>query len=423
MSSITTHRQRLLTGAFALVLALGTATPSLADDLGDDVTGHETASIAADEEESELLPQLPMDDGHLAYDATVTYFSPWDRVSFDIPQLHVDYANDAGNIERVWGDTALDTMQAIVGCANLHSVSDKYCTAGDTVIIATADGYWDALAASGLVGVSDGVLVITPKDRLCDQARAVISSINPGRAVLVGGPNSLSDAVFDQVKAMVDNTVRVSGQDAQGTAIAIYNSVKEHSLGRIVNMTRTGSWGETAIIASSTGYWDALSVSPAAYSNSAPIFLTTDAKVLSQDTLNSLKHGKFSKAIIVGGNMSVDESVESQLWSIGVEPRRIAGNNAIETSGLIAAWEVAECGFNYDSSTGIAIATSNGYWDALSVGPVCGNALCPLVLSEPGDYRAIQAVNSGVRYVRIAGGPSSVPDETVQWILNNVSVL
>ena len=99
---------------------------------------------------------------------------------------------------RIWGETALDTMQAVVGVQKETAFADKR---DGTVIIATSDGYWDALTGAALCGQQSSVLVLvsttdgyTAFDAVYDPAQVIEGHVFGGRA-------AVSDASLEYFKA------------------------------------------------------------------------------------------------------------------------------------------------------------------------------------------------------------------------------
>lgn len=308
---------------------------------------------------------------------------------------------------RLSGKDAYGTMQQVVRAAGIFPDGS-----GGTVIVATGDGYWDALSATGLAGRYGAPILITPRGRLAAETRDEIARIRPSRILVMGGRGAVADTVLDQLGELCPDVSRVAGADAAETAVAIY---------------RTGKgWSKTAIVATSDGYWDALSIAPYAYARSAPIFLTKgaprgDDRVLGDSTLEALRSGAFTEVVIVGGSAAVSTRVEAQLREIGADPLRIRGKDALETSAAIATWEL-EQGLSAD---GMGVATAGGYWDALTGTSLCGRLSSVIVLSSPGRHVAIDAVlgahRDSMRVGYVFGGMSAVPRSTWDHLVGTAS--
>lgn len=308
--------------------------------------------------------------------------------------------------DRLWGDSALDTMVAIVSADDVFTAANV-----DTVVVASADGYKDALAATGLAGRKHAPVLITPKSRLAEQTKDQLSRLKPRTVIVAGGPLAVSDAVLGQIRAALpeSDVYRVYGQNAVETSVALW---------------RAGdTWGTTAVIATSNSYKDALSIAPYAYAKGAPIFLANPSKieskrVLSSEVLSALARGGFTRVVIVGGTSavaaSVDASVQSHLATGGAgacEVVRLSGVDALETSRLIGQFELAE-GMGL---THMTVATTTSYKDALCGASLAGAQNSVLVLaSRQGGYTAFDALakRTMIAHGHVLGGPLAISEES-----------
>ena len=319
-------------------------------------------------------------------------------------------SQSAGGVDRLFGQGALDTMKAVVD-AGFSSGSDV----GGTVVLATGAGYWDALTASGVAGLADAPVLLTSLDggSLSQQTRDVLARLKPKTIVVCGGVLAVPDAVVDAACEAAGGTprvVRCAGQTATGTACEIYKK----------GASATGGWyGTTAIIATNDGYWDALAAAPYAYRTHSPIFLAEGHDRLSEETVRTMVDGGIKDAIIVGGALAVTPAVESQLEAAGIHVEtRLAGDNAVLTSAEIAKYDIA----HESGITGACVATTDGYWDALTGAALCGRAGDVLVLANDGDRRAIDEVApklvSTYSWNIVFGGEMAVSEETRTYFEN-----
>lgn len=336
-----------------------------------------------------------------------------------ISPYYIDYPVDYQSHVRLWGEDAFGTMQACLREAPYNW--GKSAGYHPDMILATSDGYWDALAAAGLAGLNYCPVVVTPKDSLDAHTRAEIIAMDIERVTIVGGPNSVQESVADEVRSLGVEVDRVYGQDAAGTANAIYEAGKGFS-----RLYYPLAWSDTAIIATSSGYWDALSIASYSGAKHAPIFLTNSDKVLAPETLDILSSGGFSRAIIVGGPLSVSGAVHDQLNGIGLPYERLEGETAIDTSAKTVAWCHGE-GLTGGLRGRFFVATTQGYWDALCGSPwaACEDAPLVLVDSEGEHLEAVDALlslseNEDPTCV-VLGGEMSVSAEAMQKILDKLA--
>lgn len=279
-------------------------------------------------------------------------------------------ADDPGSsitFKRLAGTDRYKTMAAILQ-AGFGKGSAK------TVIVATGENYPDALAASSLAGLYNAPIVLTPKASLVAEAKSEITRLGASKAIIIGSTSAVSSSVESSLKKMGLNTERVMGSNRVETAVKIYEKGKKAQ----------GGWGDTAIIASSQGFADALSISSYAYAKKYPIFLADGAKNLSSDVTSALKAGGFKKIIIVGSDAAVSSKVEGQLAKIGVSAsniKRLGGTDRFSTSLQIAKYALAN-GMKADQ---LAVATGTNFPDALAGAALCGKNRSVILLVADND--------------------------------------
>ena len=289
---------------------------------------------------------------------------------------------------RLQGANAYGTMEQIV---------NKGWASSDVVVIATFDGYWDALAASSLAGAYDAPVLLTSGTQLSAQTKALIQKLGATKAYIVGGPAAVSNVVAGQIADALSGSKsveRVSGSNAVQTAQAV--------------AAKVGAKSDTCLIATSNGYWDALAAGPYAYAKQAPIFLAKADGTLDAQTLVAIQKGGYSKAVIVGGGAAVDASAEAALAKAGVKDvSRQAGANAYATSQRFATWAMKQ-GL---SANQMGVATADGYWDALTGAALCGKNGSVLVLADAMNTTALdvaKANKSSIKQAYVFGGASAV---------------
>ena len=311
---------------------------------------------------------------------------------------------------RLWGNDAYGTMSSIVGSA----FDSGSC---DTVVLATFDGYWDALTASGYAGFHNCPVLMTGTDSLNAITKSEIARLGASRVVIAGGTAAVSTNVENQVRAIkgVKTVERAKGADAAGTARAMYELAKKNG----------NAWGDTAFVATAGGYWDALAASPLSYQFHYPIFLANvkaegNSAKLDAETIKTIKNGGFKTIVICGGNAAVSRQVEKQLSGIGLPTSSVvrkSGATAAETSAALAS-----CGVSKGmSSKGIAVATIDGYWDALSGAAFCGVQNTPLVLVNDGNRGAVNSFikpnASKLQIGVVFGGTAAVSDSVYRSLI------
>jgi minor extracellular protease Epr len=175
--------------------------------------------------------------------------------------------------------------------------------------------------------------------------------------------NSGRDSIYGfgvvQYSEKINNVLRVSGQNRFEVAANIANR----------------GWPETSetiILANYLAFADALSASPLAFRENAPILLTQKEK-LPEVTKEQILRLKPKNVIIVGGPGSISESVIAHLQMLDIiNIKRINGKDRFEVSTNIAK----ELG----NPAKVIIVNGHIFADALSIAPYAARMGYPILL-------------------------------------------
>jgi putative cell wall-binding protein len=289
--------------------------------------------------------------------------------------------------------------------ATAVTLSRSTFASADTVVLARADGYADALAGSPLAAELGAPILLTSADRLADAAAEEIDRLGATRVVLLGGEAALSSDVAAQAAARPGVTAvdRVSGHNRFATAAAVAERV-------------TAAAAETSTVYivegldpdPSRGWPDAVSVAGlAGFEGRAVLLVTTEE--LPDDTVAAIRGIGARRAVVVGGPQAVSDGVLAELGALGLEVERVAGNDRYETSVAVAQRSVA-AGM---SASRTLVATGLDFPDALAAGPVAATVGGPVVLAAGTDLGATPAVTAYIERnagrferIRLIGGPA-----------------
>lgn len=305
------------------------------------------------------------------------------------------------NVQRVAGDTRYDTMSELISNVGGWSASDK-------VILASGANYPDALSASALAGAYDAPIILTDPTELSSKAAATIKQLGPSTIYVVGGPSAVSDEVLQAASNICgSNTIRLYGSTRYETSLEI--------------LRQCNSSSDTVIVATGANYADSLSISPFAYVTKSPIVLCDPYGGITQEAVEAIRAGRFSRAILVGGNAAVPDVVISQLNNANIATdgiRRLSGATRYETSTQITAFEISETSlFTADP---LGFATGSNYADALAMGPCMGRINSPLLLVDNGAQTVcayIERFKGNVGNAFVAGGINAVSNDDYQRIV------
>ncbi|MDP9821619.1 cell wall-binding repeat-containing protein [Nocardioides massiliensis] len=262
--------------------------------------------------------------------------------------------------ERVAGQTRYDTSA---------ETAQRFGNA-NTVILASGESgrFADALAANFLAGDRNAPVILTQGDSTPTSVRNAIEASGADNVIIVGGELAVSAAQEAALRA--DYTVeRISGRTRFDTAAAI-----------IAEGDGAGT-SNVALIASGTGFADALAAGPLAFAGNHPLGLV-NADSAPQEVIDALLAADVDEAIIVGGLNAVSDAVKDQLEAAGITViERFEGGNRADTSRLVAEYAVQNMGFT-NESVNVASGRPQGEGaDALGAGALSGQTQTPLLIT------------------------------------------
>ncbi|WP_163539679.1 cell wall-binding repeat-containing protein [Gracilibacillus sp. YIM 98692] len=164
---------------------------------------------------------------------------------------------------------------------------------------------------------------------------------------------------------------------------------KSYSIPRIKGSTRIETaveiaklgWptgADTAILATSSNFPDALAGTPLAYQLDAPILLTDDSQ-LSKATKEELARLQVNNVVILGGTGAISEEVEQDVTDMDMEVERIGGIDREKTAQLIA--QAVESNTDEPVETAVVVYSRN-FPDALSIAPYAAMNQYPVLLTN-----------------------------------------
>lgn len=275
-----------------------------------------------------------------------------------------------------------------------------------TVIIASGETFPDALTAAGLAGSLHAPLLLVRKNRVPPQIAQQITALGATKAIICGGPGTVYPVVVTDLKKRGLSVERIDGKDRYEVAANVAR--------RIAAITGGGG---RVYLARGDLYPDALSLSPLAYAQRAPILLTR-TNTLSAATRAELARGGYTSARIAGGEGSVSPRVASQIAGYVPATVRWGGANRYEVAVNVATQAVAQ-GSNSWAYVGVAKGTV--FSDALCGGVAAGNRGGVIMLTAPEPLtnvtaNALNAHAGDVRDCDVYGGAASITPKTYEQI-------
>lgn len=232
--------------------------------------------------------------------------------------------------------------------SNSAELSRYAYTTTPTVYIANGYTPTDSLAGAPLAANEKATILLTRQNELDGAVKTEIQRLKAQRAVILGGENSLSARVAQQLKDMNLKVERIAGADRYEQAANVAKKMIE---------SNKGQYPAEAFLASGDAYADALSISGIAAQKNVPIFLTRKDK-LNDNVLPFLEHIK--KWTVLGGENSISKAVVDQLEAAGANAERIGGSDRYHVNRNI----LEKYGFMSDEKK-VLVANGDAYSDAL----------------------------------------------------------
>ena len=293
---------------------------------------------------------------------------------------------DAKVVERIHGPDRYGTAAAI---------SSTWAPGVDLVYIASGLNYPDAMPAGALGGMNDAPVLLTRTSSLPADTMAELSRLAPARIVMMGGPDTISESLVDDLQGYAqadtpDEVSRISGPDRYATAAQAALTYP--------------SGVQVAYIAKGSDFPDALAAASRGGALDSPVLLTrTDG--LPAATIAALEHLNADQIIVLGGATSVADTVLTELadYTTGTVTR-VAGDNRYGTAAALS-------GDYAPGVNAVFVATGEVYADSMSGAPISVAIGGPIVLTQPGTLPAetiTELERLDPQRIIILGGTSSV---------------
>ncbi|MEE8599982.1 cell wall-binding repeat-containing protein [Euzebya tangerina] len=245
-----------------------------------------------------------------------------------------------------------------------------YPEGADTVVIARADAYGDALAGAPLAAVLDAPVLLSNTDAMDQFTEGEIQRLAPTTAVVLG---DLSDAVTDTIEGLGVTVERIRGTDAWTTYAAIADAVVAES-GTTQALLVEGMHPDDA-----RGWPDALTASAWAATEQMPV-LMTEVDAFPAATGEAITRNGITQVTVVGGEAAVSADVAAEADELTSEEiDRVAGDGRYDTGVAVAREGLDEFGY----TSRIWVASGRSWPDALVAGPAVAKMGGVLVLTDP----------------------------------------
>lgn len=299
---------------------------------------------------------------------------------------------------RLWGQNRYETSAA---------VSKSGWTTSDYVILASGEGYADALCAAPIAKKYGAPILLTESGNLNQAVKEEITRLKAKYIIEIGGTASISQSIEDQLKSMSLDVQRLGGQNRFETSVTVAKA-----LGTI----------DKVVVTSGYGFADALSIAPIAASQNIPILLT-GADSLPDAVQSYIDKNKDSikDSYIIGGQGVISDSAISTL----PQSVRISGQNRFETNVKVLDYFKGSIDFDNLYVVQADGPTGNEFADALSGSALAAKTSSPIILTYNNMYSETESfIKSNVSKdasITAIGGMAAVPESLVSSLQQIVS--
>ncbi len=199
-------------------------------------------------------------------------------------------------IARIWGNTRYET--AVNVC---RAISDRKLSMSSTGIIASGQGFADALSAAPYSASNHAPILLSSPDGLSKETLNSIKSSGLKRIVIVGGHAAVPESVEQQLRSCgIEDITRLAGDTRYETSAKVADFV-------------VGTKNVSKVYcAAGSNFPDALSAGPLAAQSGSPILLVDESSAAAQGWLGK-KKGYISDLYIAGGSSAVSDSLANSL--------------------------------------------------------------------------------------------------------------
>ncbi|APM40310.1 cell wall-binding repeat-containing protein [Clostridium kluyveri] len=299
---------------------------------------------------------------------------------------------------RLWGQNRYETSAA---------VSKSGWTTSDYVILASGEGYADALCAAPIAKKYGAPILLTESGNLNQAVKEEITRLKARYIIEIGGTASISQSIEDQLKSMSLDVQRLGGQNRFETSVTVAKA-----LGTI----------DKVVVTSGYGFADALSIAPIAASQNIPILLT------GVDSLPDAVQGYIDEnkdsikdSYIIGGQGVISDSAISTL----PQSVRISGQNRFETNVKVLDYFKGSIDFDNLYVVQADGPTGNEFADALSGSALAAKTSSPIILTYNSMYSGTESfIKSNVSkdaIITAIGGAAAVSESLVSSLQQIIS--
>lgn len=273
------------------------------------------------------------------------------------------------------------------------NVAKSFFADANTAILVNNVAFADAISATN-ISQGEAPILYTQANRLLPETRKILQTIHPKQVYIMGGKASVNASVEASVRSLLKGTkvIRIDGRD-------------RYEVNAKAAAQNFPSGVTKAVVTTGIVYSDALTATPLAQIQKAPVLLVSPTAVSSY-TKAYLRQQPAMKLTILGGNRSVNRTVQKQLESLTQNSaQRFNGANRYEVAAKVASsyFPTAKVGM---------VASGEVFSDALVAAPLSQKLNAPILLVQKANLgQSIEAYlksNKAISLLHVLGGENTV---------------
>lgn len=282
-------------------------------------------------------------------------------------------------------------------------ISENGWTSSDRAVLINGEkGLVDALTATPYAYAKNAPILITAQGKLTTSTKNRLSAMNVKNVDIVGGVNSVSNQVVNELKNMGITVNRISGASRYDTSLAVAKEVD-----KIQDVS------EIAVVNGDKGIPDAVSVAAPAASKKMPILLAENGGLnsASKDFVNG---ESVSKSYVIGSSNSVSDTVMNSLP--GTKTRLGGADRHDTNAAVIKEFYTASSLSNVYVAKSGYVKNNDEIVDALAAGVLAAKNGNPVVLVGNSINSSQQTLLAGKKFTKLTQIGMGVPANSVNQI-------
>lgn len=253
-----------------------------------------------------------------------------DPIGAELERLAPEQIVVVGGTSAVSREVEVALQQYATGAVARVSGQDRYETAAAVALdafdgpvpqalIATGEGFADALAGGAVGAATDSPVLLVRPDSVPAATAAALRELRPRDVAVLGGTQAISDSVLAELRQYTDGGVnRLAGNDREQTAARLAE----------VFWPSSGAPAPRVYLTTGQQYPDALAAGPAAGRDAGPLLLTRQ-DCLPDATHDQLERLREATIVVVGGQAAVSDTGLTTSCS-GEAPRLVISDTTPE---------------------------------------------------------------------------------------------